>query len=187
MIGIDEVGRGSWAGPLLVVAARQILSLPDWVCDSKTLTKNQRNDIFGQLNKFLEFGEGWVRAEEIDELGLATAMRIGVCRALLQLGALYEEEIIIDGSVNYCPVEYKNTSAVVRADSSYPVVGAASIYAKVLRDRHMERLARFYPYYGFEKHVGYGTALHKSALRVHGISSLHRKSFRPISELLVES
>lgn len=184
MIGIDEVGRGSWAGPLLVVAARQMLSLPDEICDSKRLTKDQRNNIFGQLNKFLEFGEGWVHSDEIDELGLAAAMRIGVCRALLQLGASYEEEIIIDGNVNYCPAEYKNTLAIVKADLFHPVVGAASIYAKVLRDRHMERLASFYPYYGFEKHVGYGTQLHRSALKVHGVSTLHRKSFRPISELL---
>lgn len=184
MIGIDEVGRGCWAGPLLVVAARQTGYLIDGLADSKALSKAQREALFDDLKDNFQFGEGWVQPEEIDEHGLAAAMRIGVCRALLQLKAEPDEEIIMDGTVNYCPSEFINVATIAKADQSEPIVSAASIYAKVTRDQHMQRAAQFHPFYGFEQHVGYGTALHMSALRVHGVSAIHRRSFKPISELL---
>lgn len=184
MIGIDEVGRGCWAGPLLVVAARQRGKLPPGLADSKTLSKAEREQIFGYLDLHFDFGEGWVRAEEIDEHGLAGAMRIGVSRALVALGATNDDIIVMDGSVNYCGEGFTNVQTIIKADQSHPVVSAASIYAKVNRDRHMERAAQFYPYYGFEKHVGYGTALHMSALKVHGVSAIHRKSFKPVRAYL---
>jgi ribonuclease HII len=184
MIGIDEVGRGCWAGPLLVVAARQTGQLIDGLADSKTLSKNQRESIFPLLSSSIQFGEGWVQPEEIDQYGLAGAMRIGVTRALLQLDAQNDEEIIMDGTINYCPDEFTHVTTMAKADQTEPIVSAASIYAKVTRDRHMHRVARFHPFYGFEQHVGYGTALHMSALKVHGVSAIHRRSFKPISELL---
>ena len=184
MIGIDEVGRGCWAGPLLVVAARTTGRQVPGLADSKSLHKKQRTVIFRQLESGYQFGEGWVQPEEIDAGGLGAAMRLGVTRALLQLGAQPEEEIIMDGTVNYCPKDFVNVTTAARADSRYSVVSAASIYAKVTRDKHMERLAQFHPFYGFEQHVGYGTALHISALKVHGISAIHRKSFKPIQQLM---
>jgi ribonuclease HII len=184
MVGIDEVGRGCWAGPLLVVAARQVGKLPLGLADSKKLSKKQRESLLGDIQISCDLGEGWVQPEEIDELGLTAAMRLGVSRALLQLGADLNEEIIMDGHINYCPADFTNVAAVVKADDSHPIVSAASIYAKVTRDRHMTRLAKFHPFYGFEHHVGYGTALHLSALKVHGVSAIHRKSYKPIQAFL---
>lgn len=187
MIGIDEVGRGCWAGPLLVVAARQASILPEGLADSKALSKAKRENLFGDIQITCDIGEGWVQPEEIDAHGLTAAMKIGVSRALLQLGALFDDEIIMDGHINYCPKEFTNVSTVIKADSLHPIVSAASIYAKVTRDKHMTRLAKFYPFYGFEKHVGYGTVLHRSTLKVHGPSTIHRKTFKPIRAFLASS
>lgn len=184
IVGIDEVGRGCWAGPLLVVAARSHTSLPKGLADSKVLTKKQRESLIDHIKISCEIGEGWVQPEEIDELGLAGAMRLGVSRALIAINAGFGDEIIMDGAVNYCSEEFMNVSSVIKADQLHPIVSAASIYAKVTRDAHMARIAQFYPYYGFEQHVGYGTSLHQQALKVHGVSALHRKSFKPIRALL---
>ena len=187
MVGIDEVGRGCWAGPLLVVAARQIGDLPAGLADSKALAKKQRESLFNDIQVTCDIGEGWVQPEEIDELGLTGAMRLGVSRALIQLNARDDEEIIIDGHINYCPEGFSNVTAVIRADDSHPIVSAASIYAKVTRDKHMARVAKFHPFYGFEHHVGYGTALHLSALKVHGACAIHRKSFKPVQDIIANA
>lgn len=184
VVGIDEVGRGSWAGPLLVVAAKVKTVLPEGLADSKLLSARRREELAQLIESSCELGEGWVQPEEIDTLGLAQAMRAGVSRALMALGCGFDDEIILDGKVNYCPAEFVRAKTVVKADSSHPIVSAASIYAKVKRDAHMVRLARFYPFYGFEKHVGYGTALHSSLLKIHGVSKIHRKSYKPIQQFL---
>lgn len=180
MIGIDEVGRGCWAGPLLVVAARAKRQLPEGLADSKELSKTRRESLVDAIAESCDLGEGWVQPEEIDTLGLAGAMRVAVSRALMALGASFDEAIIMDGTVNYCPEEFTNVQTKAKADQSEPIVSAASIHAKVSRDSHMIRAAQFYPFYGFEKHVGYGTAIHQAALKVHGISKIHRRSFKPI-------
>ncbi len=184
VIGIDEVGRGCWAGPLLVVAARAKRTLPEGLKDSKELSSNAREQFHAEIIETCDLGEGWVQPEEIDQLGLAGAMRLAVSRALLALGANFDETIIMDGTVNYCPEEFTSVQTIAKADQTHPIVSAASIYAKVSRDAHMKRAAKFYPFYGFEKHVGYGTAIHQAALKVHGISSIHRRSFKPIQALL---
>ncbi len=184
LVGVDEVGRGSWAGPLLVVAAQATSELPDGVADSKMLTKIKRELLSVELKLACRFGEGWVQPEEIDEHGLAQAMRIGVNRALVALGTDLAAEIIIDGNINYCPVEFRNARCEIKADSLHPIVSAASIYAKVTRDAYMAKIARFYPNYRFEKHVGYGTKLHRDILTRYGVSALHRKSYKPIQTLL---
>ncbi len=184
LVGVDEVGRGSWAGPLLVVAAQATTTLPDGLADSKLLTKARRELLIKLLIETCKFGEGWVQPEEIDSHGLAQAMRIGVNRALVALGVGLDAEIIIDGNINYCPPEFVNARSEIKADNNQPIVSAASIYAKVTRDAHMARLARFYPLYQFDKHVGYGTKLHREILKQHGICALHRKSYKPIQALL---
>src|SRR3989338_9808700 len=107
MVGIDEVGRGCLAGPLLVVAARQIGALPDGLADSKLLTRTQRESIFELLASNFQFGEGWVKPVEIDSRGLTGAMRLGVKRALKQLNVRKSEEIIMDGPFNYFSKNYK--------------------------------------------------------------------------------
>jgi len=184
VIGVDEVGRGSWAGPLLVVAAIAKGALPDGLRDSKLLSKKRRDELFDQIKTSCQLGEGWVQPEEIDKYGLTRAMRLGVSRALIMLSADFKDQIIIDGHINYCPKDFINSQAVIKADDLHPIVSAASIYAKVLRDAHMSRLAQLYPAYGFDKHVGYGTHLHELMLRVHGPTRIHRRSFKPVAKLL---
>ena len=182
MIGIDEVGRGAWAGPLLVVAACGTLDFA--VADSKVLKKAARKQLLPLLQAACRFGEGWVTPAEIDQVGLAGAMRLGVKRALSSLKAQTDDEIIMDGSVNYCGPEFTKVQTVIRADALHPIVSAASIYAKVMRDDFMERLASKLPGYGFEAHVGYGTAKHLAALKQYGVSQMHRTSFKPVRELM---
>lgn len=180
VVGIDEVGRGCWAGPLLVVAARAKTTLPTGLKDSKQLSKLAREKLHTEIQKLCELGEGWVQPEEIDAFGLTKAMKLGVQRALMNLGVLPGENIIMDGIINYCSDDFVNVQTVAKADQLHPIVSAASIYAKVTRDAHMVRLAQFHPFYGFEKHVGYGTELHRSTLKLHGPSKIHRLSFKPV-------
>lgn len=185
VIGIDEVGRGSWAGPLLVVAATQVADLPAGLNDSKLLTKRQREFLYNAIAESCRLGEGWVQPEEIDQHGLAQAMRIGVARALLMLAPPFKANIIIDGTINYCPSEYSNVSPIIKADLLHPIVSAASIFAKVKRDQYMTKIAQFYPAYQFDQHVGYGTKLHLDMLRLHGVSGQHRLSFKPVQQFIV--
>lgn len=184
MIGVDEVGRGCLAGPLLVVAARKVNDLPKGVADSKILNRQQREGLFERLVKACEFGEGWVRPVEIDRLGLSGAMRLGVKRALKRLPANYRDEIIMDGPVNYFSRRYSRVQCLIDADAVVPLVSAASIYAKVRRDRFMIELAKRHPRYGFESHVGYATPEHLEALDKFGaLSYIHRSFFEPINKL----
>ena len=185
VVGIDEVGRGSWAGPLLVVAAKAVSDLPAGLKDSKLLIKSKREALFEIIKESCTLGEGWVQSDEIDQHGLAKAMRIGVSRALIALNAALDDEIILDGNVNYCPDEFVRARCQIKADNLIPIVSAASIYAKVARDAYMERIARFYPGYQFEKHVGYGTKLHREKLEELGVSLIHRRSYKPIKAFLV--
>lgn len=183
MIGVDEVGRGCLAGPMLVVAAYRTGQLPSGLKDSKLMTRRQRQSIFELLTSNFEFGEGWVTPLEIDNNGLARAIRLGVARALRGVGAKMNDNIIIDGPINYLPKRFINYKCLVGADSLVPLVSAASIYAKVKRDRFMIDLAKKHAGFGFEEHVGYYTAQHRLALKKHGpIKSIHRMSFRPLKD-----
>ncbi len=186
MIGIDEVGRGAWAGPLLVVAAnlKKNMELPEGLTDSKLLNKKQKNLFYEQLLITCDFGEGWVEVEEIDNLGLGTALRVGAMRAIGDIGEYEDQDICIDGNVNLLKESFDKSYARVGADLYEPIVSAASVYAKVLRDRYMLKLHFKVPQYGFNKHVGYGTQTHIDALKKYGVSKYHRRSFKPIMELL---
>lgn len=182
MIGIDEVGRGCWAGPLLIVAARQKTDLPVGLDDSKKLTKKKRELLFVRIKQSCDLGEGWVTAQEIDAIGLTGAMKLGVDRALKNIDAKFDEQIIMDGLINYCNPKYIDVQCEAKADGKYPVVSAASVYAKVTRDNFMAQLGEKYKKYEFEKHVGYGTQLHSGLLKKHGVSDQHRLSFKPIAQ-----
>ncbi len=181
-VGLDEVGRGCWAGPL--VAGAVILGAPiTGLKDSKKLNTKQRQLLAGKINQeALATGLGWVRPAEIDAIGLTAAVRLAMERALRQIPIEYDE-LIIDGNLNFFPGNPK-AKAVVKADDSVPAVSAASIIAKVARDDYMARAAARHPAYGFERHVGYGTALHRERLRLHGVSELHRLSYKPVAALI---
>jgi ribonuclease HII len=156
--------------------------MPVGLKDSKKLSKQQREALFSSIKKSCDLGEGWVSAPEIDELGLTKAMELGVKRALNALGATAKEEIIMDGLINYCEPVYQNVTCVAKADDTYPIVSAASIYAKVTRDRHMSNLGDDYYKYQFDRHVGYGTALHREMIELFGLCDQHRLSFAPIKK-----
>ncbi|MBQ7802394.1 ribonuclease HII [Candidatus Saccharibacteria bacterium] len=192
ILGIDEVGRGPWAGPLVIGAV--ILprdssgELPDWtekLTDSKKLSKKKREEFSKEiLEKALATGLGWVSSREIDELGLSKSLKLATRRAIeeIKLRKVPFSEIVIDGTVNFLagtPLE-NYVSNLKKADFLIKEVSAASIIAKVARDSYMESLAELYPGYGFEKHVGYGTAAHKLALETFGPCLEHRTSFRPV-------
>jgi len=184
MIGIDEVGRGCWAGPLLVVAARASAQLPAGLADSKALSKKKRENLFPLLMASCDFGEGWVSPVEIDQLGLTAAMKLAVKRALAGLNATPDDRIIMDGLINYCEPDFMRVQCIAKADASHPIVSAASIYAKVMRDQKMTEKSLEYPQFGFDKHVGYGTKLHADALKQFGVTPLHRLSYKPVKQFV---
>ena len=189
MIGIDEVGRGCWAGPLLIVAARPKAGLPVGLKDSKKLSAKQREKLYPLIIESCDLGEGWVEPEEIDSIGLAQAMILGVQRALDNIQPTNAEEVIMDGDINYVskiPAHSSlNSRAVIKADDEYPIVSAASIYAKVKRDEYMSKASLEFPGYGFEKHVGYGTSQHLKAMQALGVVKLHRLSFKHVKQMLI--
>ncbi|MBP5634003.1 ribonuclease HII [Candidatus Saccharibacteria bacterium] len=186
LLGIDEVGRGPWAGPLVVGAC--VLREPiEGLNDSKKLTAKHREKLAAEIHEKAYCGLGWVSAAELDELGLSAALRKACREAVKAVQAQKPEfnEIIIDGTINFLsdtPLG-KFASVLPKADALVPEVSAASIIAKVARDNYMVKLAERFPGYGFEKHVGYGTALHRAALEELGPCEEHRKSFRPVAEL----
>lgn len=185
-VGIDEVGRGCWAGPL--VAGAVILREPiAGLKDSKKLSKKQRENLAAIVEKeALVIGLGWVWPEEIDRDGLTVSVRRAMELALKQIEIPYDE-IIVDGNINYL-AEHAGSSALIKADDLVPAVSAASIMAKVARDTYMEtEAAQEYPFYGFEKHVGYGTKAHIEALGLYGPTKLHRMSYKPLQEFVLNS
>lgn len=166
------------------MAARPAGELPAGLKDSKLLTKIQREKILDLLSICCDFGEGWVKAGEIDKYGVTKALKLGARRALSNLSAGLDEEIIIDGNFNYLPKKYHKGRALIGADNLVPAVSAASIHAKVTRDRFMVQLAKKYPIYKFEDHVGYGTKTHMLAIKEHGaVKYIHRYSYAPINRL----
>ena len=186
LLGIDEVGRGPWAGPLVVGAC--VLREPiEGLTDSKKLTPKKREALAPIIHAKAFCGLGWVSAAELDKIGLSAALRKACREAVKQVQATHAEfnGIIIDGTINFLsdtPLG-KFVTVKPKADLLVPEVSAASIIAKVARDHYMVELAERFPDYGFEKHVGYGTALHKAALEKYGPCEEHRQSFRPIAEL----
>jgi ribonuclease HII len=182
IVGIDEVGRGCWAGPL--VAGAVVLDAPiQGLKDSKLLTKKARERLDAEIRVMAAaFGIGWVTPAELDTWGLTEAVRMAMRRAFSAITVPYKK-VIIDGNYNYFP-DVANCEAVIDADDHVPAVSAASIIAKVARDRYMADMAAAFPGYSFEKHVGYGTAAHRAALALQGVCDLHRRSFKPVQLFL---
>ena len=190
ILGIDEVGRGPWAGPLVVgaVVLPEVHRL-EGLADSKKLSAKKRTLLDAKIREeALGFGLGWVHAEELDEIGLSAALRLATIRAVEAVKVPYHE-IIIDGTINFLKETSKGryVTTLPKADALIPAVSAASIIAKVARDNFMADQDTIYPNYGFGSHVGYGTARHHKALISHGVTPLHRTSFAPIKKLLGET
>lgn len=181
-VGIDEVGRGCWAGPL--VAAAVILNEPiPGLKDSKKLSAAQREKLAAIIEQeAVAVGVGWIWPAAIDTSGITPAVKGAMQLALSEIEFPYDE-VIIDGNYNFLP-DARRSQAVIKADNSYPCVSAASIVAKVARDRYMREIAAQYPGYAFERHVGYGTAAHIAALQSLGVTDIHRKSYKPIKAML---
>jgi ribonuclease HII len=176
--GLDEVGRGPLAGP--VVAAAVVLDMrnvPAGLADSKMLDRDRREDLFLQIVATAEVGIGSVSAAEIDRINIRQATLVAMCRALEALPCL-PDIALVDGNDPPklpCPVE-----TIVKGDAHVPSIAAASIVAKVVRDRMMRRLGEIYPVYGFGQNVGYSTGTHLSALSERGPCAFHRRSFAPV-------
>lgn len=198
IIGCDEAGRGAWAGPL-VAAAVFLKSDKKFnhklLRDSKKLSPKQREEVFNYLQEVVEIGVGVVSPEEIDRVGLQRANVLAIERAVesikykvlsKQIGSrIAGPDLLIDyiGAFKKYTTLKENYSLHKFGESKFPEIAAASIIAKVTRDRMMMEQAKKFPRYGFDLHKGYGTALHKQRLQKCGVTTIHRQSFAPIKLL----
>jgi ribonuclease HII len=188
ILGIDEVGRGAWAGPLAVGAVILDSTLtPSGLADSKALSARQREQLMYDIKQSaISVGIGWVSAAQIDQIGLSPALHLATQRAYDQLAQTdIIDQIIIDGTIKL--LDDARATTLIKADAKIAAVSAAAIVAKVARDHYMARLDQISPDFHFSKHVGYGTALHREALRQFGaLDGIHRQSFAPVSGLQVK-
>jgi ribonuclease HII len=181
--GVDEAGRGPLAGPVSAAAVILDPAKPiEGLADSKKLSEKQRDRLAPIIReRALAWAVAYADVEEIDRLNILQATLLAMKRAVL---ALYTQphQVLVDGL--YCPQTGIPSQAIVKGDSKIAAISAASILAKTSRDELMLKLHEQYPQYGFDGHKGYPTAAHIVALREHGVSDVHRRSFRPVRELL---
>ena len=181
--GVDEAGRGPWAGP--VVAAAVILDpgvIPPGLNDSKKLTEARREALFDPIMATARVGIGIAETERIDRDNILAATLWAMAVAVAQLGPVALALALVDGT--YAPKLHCKVTTLIGGDGRSLSIAAASIIAKVTRDRIMRVHDVSFPHYGFARHKGYGTALHAAALKLHGPSPIHRRSFAPIAALL---
>lgn len=183
LAGVDEVGRGPLAGDVVTAAVILDPAQPiEGLGDSKKLTEKKRERLHDEIiAKALCYCVARCSVEEIDRINILQATLLAMTRAVDGL-ALAPEFVAVDG--NRLPRWRYPSLAVVKGDSKVPAISAASILAKVSRDREMVDAEALYPGYGFAGHKGYGTAAHLAALRELGPSPIHRRSFRPVAEML---
>ncbi|QLE96645.1 ribonuclease HII [Neptunomonas phycophila] len=181
--GVDEVGRGPLIGNVVTAAViLDPLKPISGLADSKKLTAKRRDALYEEIiQNALAYSVAFATPQEIDEINILHATMLAMQRAVLQLTVL-PEYVMIDG--NRCPDIPFPCEAVVKGDSRVAEISAASIVAKVVRDREMEALDLAYPDYGFAKHKGYPTAAHMAALEKFGPLDMHRRSFKPVARLL---
>lgn len=175
--GIDEAGRGPLAGP--VVVASVIMpkdSMIEGVNDSKKISEKKREKLYEQiLEEAISYGVGIIDQEEIDKINILNATKEGLTRSLKEL-KVQPDLILVDALTKIDTLGIPYTS-IIKGDAKSYSIAAASIIAKVTRDRIMRQWDEVYPVYGFEKHKGYGTAAHIAAIKEYGLCSIHRKSF----------
>ncbi len=181
--GVDEAGRGPLAGPVYAAAVILNDSRPiEGLADSKKLSEKRRTYLAQEIKQHaLAWAIGTASVEEIDKINILRASLLAMRRAVEAL-RVRPHEVWVDGL--YCPDTGLPSRAIVRGDSSVAVISAASILAKTARDAAMLLLHERYPQYGFDGHKGYPTAAHVAALKLHGVSDVHRTSFRPVRVLL---
>lgn len=200
IIGVDEVGRGAIAGPLVIGAVAletdpdlyknkegqwRIKPMPDydWIKDSKLITKTERPLAARRIDEVaLACSVGVVSSAEVDKMGLTKATTEAITRALVSMPDF--DQVIIDGNYNYLPNEPR-AIPITDADNFIPVVSAASIIAKVYRDNLMQKYSGLYPEFGFDEHVGYSTPRHKQALVDHVPCDIHRREFEPVKLAII--
>lgn len=178
VVGIDEAGRGALAGP--VVAAACILlprkKYPVRIGDSKQLSPADRDESFDWITRECIYGVGLIDAPEIDRIGILAATEIAMQKAVAEVASVQSNlYLLVDGRDAFW-FDHPHSS-IIRGDTSEKCIGAASIIAKVTRDRHMIALDKEFPQYGFAVHKGYGTPEHYQAIAKHGLLPLHRKTF----------
>lgn len=188
LVGVDEAGRGPLAGPIAVAVLcvrrghREKKKLFKGIRDSKKFSERQREAWFARFKTLkragtINYAVAFSGAGAIDAHGIVGATKRALARALKKLVVEPDRaEILLDGSL-FAPRKYMHQKTFIRGDDRIPIIAAASIIAKVLRDRKMKRLAKRYPEYGFDVHKGYGTREHYEALKKHGPCIIHRRSF----------
>ncbi|MDA5193380.1 ribonuclease HII [Govanella unica] len=182
--GIDEAGRGPWAGP--VMAAAVVLDpgrVPVGINDSKKLSAAKREVLYGEILGCAQVGIGEASVEEIDELNILQATFLAMGRALGGLPTR-PDHALVDG--NRKPPLGIPATTVIKGDARSLSIAAASIIAKVFRDHRMTELAKIHPEYAWERNAGYGTAAHSRALAIVGLTPFHRRSFAPIRKLMTQ-
>ncbi|MGB8516880.1 MAG: ribonuclease HII [Gallionella sp.] len=184
--GVDEAGRGPLAGP--VSAAAVILDPAHPIAglaDSKKLSEKKRDLLAPQIREHaLAWSIAYASVKEIDELNILQATLLAMRRAVMSL-VIRPQQVLVDGL--YCPQTGISSQAIIKGDSKVAAISAASILAKTARDALMLELHVQYPQYGFAAHKGYPTAAHIAALRAHGVSDVHRRSFKPVRDVLLAS
>jgi ribonuclease HII len=184
IIGVDEVGRGPLAGPVTAAAVMfNAKSKINKIDDSKKLSPGQREELFNQIISNSKFAIGFATVGEIDKLNILQASLLAMKRSVESLKEK-NATILIDGKFSFDSTN-KNIKTFIKGDQLYPSIAAASIVAKVVRDRYMTILSKKYQNYGWEQNAGYGTSKHIQALKIHGITPFHRKSFAPVHNILL--
>ena len=183
--GVDEAGRGPLAGPVYAAAVILDPGRPiEGLADSKTLSPRSRESLSALVRqRALAWAVATASVEEIDAINILRASLLAMTRAVEAL-SIAPEQVLVDGT--HRPQLSVPVEAIVRGDATVASIAAASILAKVARDEAMRRMHERYPQYGFDRHKGYPTPEHLAALRQHGVSEFHRRSFAPVRELLVQ-
>jgi ribonuclease HII len=195
VVGLDEAGRGPLAGPVVAAAVwiKKDAKFLEGINDSKKLSEKQRENFYKILinHKDVEWGIGIVSEKVIDKINILQATKLAMKKALQQaqgklIKKLKPDFLILDGNFTLRQAQgekYIPQKSIIKGDTKVISISAASIIAKVTRDRIMNKYNKKYPQYGFDKHKGYGTAHHIKMIKQFGACAIHRKTFRPVSEI----